>query len=37
MKKAINKFFGGGVAPISNNYILQYFSGSDRKSNGQYI
>lgn len=36
MKKAINKFWGG-VAPISNNYILQYFSGSDRKSNGQYI
>lgn len=35
MKKAINKFLG--VAPISNNYILQYFSGSDRKSNGQYI
>ena len=26
-----------GVAPISNNYILQYFSGSDRKINGQYI
>lgn len=35
MKKAINKFWG--VAPISNNYILQYFSGSDRKINGQYI
>ena len=34
-----NQVFGraGGVAPISNNYILQYFSGSDRKSNGQYI
>lgn len=35
MKKAINKFLG--LLPFLNNYILQYFSGSDRKSNGQYI